>query len=78
MSFSCQFSLNFSQTWALFPGSVLEARGEFEPNSCLCMFEYLFTVQFLIACIPPGHVLSLSITKMDFVFDLLISCPHLW
>ena len=78
MSFSCQFSLNFSHSWAHFLGSVLEARDKFEPNFCLCMFRYVSTLHFAIVCIFCAHVRSLSIKRVDLVFDLLISCPHLW
>ena len=70
MSFSCQFSLNFFQSWADIPGSVLEARDKFEPKYYLCMFEYVSTLHFAIVCIICGHVPSLSIKKIDFVFDL--------
>ena len=70
MSFSCQFSLNFSHSWAHFLGWVLEARGEFEPTFCLCMSKYVSTLHFIIVCIFCGHVPSLSIKKIDFVFDL--------
>ena len=70
MSFSCQFSLNFTESTAHFLGWVLEARGDFEPNFCFCMLGEAFTLHFVFVSIICGHPPSLSIEKVHFIFDL--------